>query len=73
MSAMAIHTLVGTALIDREFCKELLNGKRASLLETCGLSDEEQSLVSAIEAQTIQEFTAGLCRWLPARALPLEC
>jgi hypothetical protein len=64
MSQVALHTLVGTALIDRKFCADLLNGRRHTLLAEFDLSDEEQEIVLGVEAESIQEFAAQLGEWL---------
>lgn len=67
MSQMALQTLVGTALTDYEFCNDLLNGRRHTLLAKFDLTDEEQEVVLVIEADSIQEFAAHLCEWLEAQ------
>jgi hypothetical protein len=64
MSQMALHTLVGTALIDRKFCADLLNGRRPILLTKFDLTDEEREFVLFIEAESIREFAVQLCEWL---------
>ena len=64
MSQMALQTLVGTALIDPEFCNDLLNGRRHTLLTKFDLTDEEREVVLVIEAESIQEFAARLDEWL---------
>ena len=64
MSQMALQTLVGTALTDREFCNDLLNGRRHTLLTKFDLTDEEREVVLVIEAESIQEFAARLDEWL---------
>ncbi|MFQ6100189.1 MAG: hypothetical protein ACE5OS_02990 [Anaerolineae bacterium] len=61
---MALQTLIGTALIDREFCQELLNGNRPVLLTEFDLTDEEREVVLAVEAESIQEFVVRLYEWL---------
>ena len=64
MSSTAIQALIGTALLDREFCKELLNGKRSALLAEFDLTDEEREIVLGIETDSIQEFAERLYEWL---------
>lgn len=64
MSAMALQVLIGTALIDRKFCEKLLDGKHSTLLAEFDLTDEEWQAVLAIEADSIQEFVAGLYKWM---------
>ena len=60
MSTTSLQTLIGTVLIDREFCKEWLNGKRLTLLADFDLTDEERKVVLGIETNSIQGFAGGL-------------
>jgi hypothetical protein len=71
MAQTALHTLVGTALTDPEFCHDLLNGRRAALLTKFDLTDEEREFVLFIEAESIQEFAARLCEWLKVQENPI--
>jgi len=64
MSHVALKCLVGTALVEREFCEGLLNGECPALLTDKGLSDEERELVLSIEANSIAEFVGQLCEGL---------
>jgi hypothetical protein len=70
MSHMALHTLVGTALTDRRFCHDLLNGRRHTLLTEFDLTDKERKAVLAIRAESIQAFAAQLNEWLKAQEGP---
>jgi hypothetical protein len=69
---MALHALVGTALTDPQFCNDLLNGKRHTVLAKFDLTDEEREVVLVIEAESIQEFAAHLCEWLEAQESPIS-
>ncbi len=64
MSQMSLQTLVGTALTDREFRHDLLDGKRPTILTKFDLTDEEREVVLGIEAESLQEFAAQLCQLL---------
>ncbi|RLC65882.1 MAG: hypothetical protein DRI48_05995 [Chloroflexi bacterium] len=64
MSSTAIQSLIGTALIDRKFCQELLNGKRATILAEFDLTTEERNVALEINAETIHEFAVALYRRL---------
>jgi hypothetical protein len=66
MSKTVLQTLVGTALVDTQFCEEFLNGKRPILLAEFDLTDEEREVALGIKADSIQEFAAGLHEWLTA-------
>lgn len=70
MSQISLHTLVGTALTDRQFCHDLLNGKRRTLLTQFDLTKEEQEAILSIQAETLQEFASQLCEWLKAQKSP---
>ena len=50
MSVAALKTVIGATLVDREFCEELLDGNRLTILSEFDLADEEQEAVLAIEA-----------------------
>ena len=56
MAQIALHTLVGTALTDPEFCHDLLNGRRPTLLTKFELTDEER---------TTRMRTMWLEEWMP--------
>jgi len=71
MSHIALHTLVGTALTDSKFCHDLLNGRRHILLPDFDLTDEEREMVMGIEAESLQDFAAQLCRWLKVQESPV--
>ena len=66
MSKIALQSLIGTALLDRGFCEELLNGGRPVLLAEFDLTDEEQKVVLTIETGSIQGFAIGLYERLTA-------
>ena len=72
MSQMALHALVGTALIDSQFCHGLLNGRRHSLLAEFDLTADEREVVLGVEAGCIQEFAVQLCEWLKAQESPVS-
>lgn len=66
MSKMALQALIGTALVDRTFCEELLNGKRPTLLAEFNLTDEERKVALDIKTDCVQKFAVGLYEWLTA-------
>jgi hypothetical protein len=67
MSQMALQSLIGAALIDREFCEKLLDGRRPSLLAQFDLTGEEREAVLSIEADSIQKFAEQLYERLKDR------
>jgi hypothetical protein len=74
MLQLKLKQMVGLALLDRDFCDGLLNGKRAVLLAGFDLTQEEQEVVASIESGSIREFAGSLCKWIddPEAALTLE-
>jgi hypothetical protein len=70
----ALEEIVGHAIIDREFCAGLLNGKRARLISRFNLTPEETQAVMSIRADSLQAFAGQLYRWIEAqqpRARPM--
>jgi hypothetical protein len=67
MSQAALQILVGTALTDSQFCAELLDGKRRTLLLAFEFTDEERRFIQAVQAGCLQEFAARLDEWLQAQ------
>lgn len=72
MTSIALQTLIGTALIDREFCKELTNKKRPASLAKFDLTDEERQVSLAIGANSIQEFAVKLHEQLTDEQQPVR-
>jgi hypothetical protein len=71
----ALEEIVGHAIIDREFCAGLLNGKRARLISPFNLTPEETQAVMSIRADSLQAFAGQLYRWIEAqqpRARPMR-
>jgi hypothetical protein len=64
MSITELKALIGTALIDPEFCETLLSGNRHTSLAEFNLTSEEQKAVLNIETDSIQEFAVRLYDWL---------
>jgi len=66
MSKVALQALIGTALVDQEFCTDLLNGKRPLVLVEFDLTAAEREAALATEADSFKEFAVRLCDWLAA-------
>jgi len=62
-----IQALVGRAIIDPQFCEDLLNGHRAECLAEFPLSAEELGAAAAIKADDLAAYAAGLQRWIHDR------
>lgn len=71
MSHVNLKQLVGTALVDREFCDGLLNGKRAALLAGFDLTPEEHEVVVSLQTQSVQELATCVYDWLEAQETPI--
>jgi len=66
--SQALQTLLGTAMIDGQFCDLLLNGRRQELLPKFKLTDEEHRFVLDIKADSLQGFAAAVDQWLSAHS-----
>jgi hypothetical protein len=64
MSIHGIHEVIGTAIIDRDFCRTLLSGDRAALLAAFELSPEERSMLLDIQADSLQGFAQHVYDWV---------
>ena len=63
MSASQLSAVLVNALADERFCQSLLE-KRVEALNRFDLSADELAALSRIRARTIEEFAAGMVRWL---------
>jgi hypothetical protein len=66
--SQALQTLLGTAMIDGQFCELLLNGRRQELLPKFKLTDEEHRFVLGIKADSLQGFAAAVDQWVSTRS-----
>ncbi len=73
MSVQALNLVVGHALIDREFCRRLLDpDQREALLESFDLSPEERTLILDCREQTLEGFAGVLDDWATRHAPPVQ-
>ena len=63
MSASQLSAVLVNALADEHFCESLLAEPDAALTRF-DLSPDERNALSSIRASTIEEFAAGMVRWL---------
>ena len=63
----ALEEIVGHAIIDRDFCAGLLNGKRARLISEFNLTPEEMRAVMSIRADSLEAFAGQLYNWIEAQ------
>jgi hypothetical protein len=63
MSSHGIHEVIGTAIIDRAFCRALLEGDRETLLAAFDLSPEERRVLLDIQADSLQGFAQRVYDW----------
>jgi len=57
-----IDEMVWRALTDASFRKQLLDERRWEILDSFGLSSEEQEAVMAVTADTLEGFAGALCQ-----------
>ena len=67
MSTESIQAIVGTAITDKQFMHDLLNSRRESAISRFDLTPEEHSVISKIEANSIEQFASQLDEWLLRR------
>lgn len=70
MSRTTMKCLIGTALVDRDFCEDLLDGGRSQVLSGFDLTREEREVITSLEANSIQELAGQLHEWLRDREKP---
>jgi len=71
MSQVTLKRLIGTALVDREFCDGLMNGKRRTLLAGFNLTAEEHDVVASSKAESVQELASSVHDWLRDQETPI--
>ncbi|NLS79223.1 MAG: hypothetical protein GXY76_18400 [Chloroflexi bacterium] len=64
MSKEAVQAIMGTAIIDKEFSRDLLNARRERAIARFELTPEERRAVSGIKAETLEQFARQLDSWL---------
>lgn len=60
--------MVGRALIDPGFRRDLLNGHRRECLAQFGLTADEYMAASAVEADDLTSFAAQLDTWIHSKS-----
>ncbi len=66
-SHQELQALVGRALVDPEFSKDLLNGHRSECLTEFALTADEFIAASTAEADDLATFAAQIDRWIQGR------
>jgi hypothetical protein len=67
MAHEGLQVVVGTALVDPGFCRNLLD-KAPGALKRFELTPEEQEIIFSIQAKTFQDFARELHRWINGEA-----
>lgn len=67
MSNESLQAIVGTALIDKDFRRAMLNGSRAIVIKQFDLSVDEREMLMSIEANTLEQFAWHLHKWIVER------
>ncbi len=60
----SLQAIVGTAVIDANFRKALLNGSRRRVISKFKLTREEVKAVMSIHADTLEQFAEQLDKWI---------
>ncbi len=72
MAFEMLQAVVGTALIDSDFRRAILNGSRRSAIERFDLSHVETAAVMSIQAETLEQFARQLDQWIMKQENRLE-
>jgi len=64
MSFESFQSVIGNAVIDTEFRKGLLNGKRRFILSNFNLSPAEVEFAMKISANSLEDFAYQLDSWI---------
>ena len=64
MTHESLQAVIGTAVIDAEFRKALLNGSRRFVIQRFNLSREEFDAVMGVRADSLEQFAGQLDRWI---------
>ena len=60
----SLQAVIGTAVIDTEFRKALLNGSRQRVIQPFNLSREEHDAVMRVHADSLEQFAGQLDQWI---------
>jgi hypothetical protein len=60
----SLQAVIGTAVIDTEFRKALLNGSRQRVIQRFNLSREEFDAVMGVRANSLEQFAGQLDQWI---------
>ena len=60
----SLQTVIGTAVIDTEFRKALLNGSRQRVIQRFNLSHDEFDAVMRVRADSLEQFAGQLDQWI---------
>jgi hypothetical protein len=60
----SLQAIIGTAVIDAEFRKALLNGSRQHVIQRFNLSREEHDAIMRVRADSLEQFAGQLDQWI---------
>jgi hypothetical protein len=60
----SLQAVIGTAVVDSEFRKALLNGSRRYVIQRFDLSHDEFNAVMGVRADSLEQFAGQLDRWI---------
>jgi hypothetical protein len=64
MKHEVLQAVIGTAVVDTNFRKALLNGSRRNVLTSFKLSREEFDAAMAVHADSLEQFASQIDDWL---------
>ena len=59
-----LQAVIGRAVVDPAFCRDLLNGHRRERLAEFRLSSAEREMATAVQARDLAGFAQAVDRWI---------
>lgn len=64
MTHYVLNAILTRSLLDGQFCKDILNGKRQERLREFDLSPAERQVILSIKAEGIDQFIQQMSQWM---------
>ena len=64
MSYFQLNALITRSLLDGQFCRDILNGRRIERLQEFDLSPAERQVILSIKADGIDQFIHQINQWM---------
>jgi hypothetical protein len=64
MTYFMLNAILTRALLDAQFCKDILNGKRHERISEYELTPLEKKAILSIEAENVDQFIHQITNWM---------